>query len=100
MSTLERTDMEPSDAAPIGIRRAVRELPSLIDQVAGGAQVLISRRGRPLAALISTADFERLRELERRDQGLQAVFKGQGIRIFPWTTPKILEVLTRLGASS
>lgn len=92
--------MEPSDAAPIGIRRAIRELPSLVDRVAGGAPVVISRRGRPLAALISTTDYERLQELERRDEGLQAVFRGQGIRIFPWTTPKILEVLTRLGASS
>lgn len=92
--------MEPSDAAPVGIRRAIRELPSLVDQVAGGAPVVISRRGRPLAALISTAAYERLQELERRDEGLQAVFRGHGVRISPWTTPKILEVLTRLGASS
>lgn len=92
--------MEPSDSSPIGIRRAIRELPTLVDQVVTGEPVVISRRGRPLAALISTADFERLRELERRDEGLQAVFRGQGIRILPWTTPKILEVLTRLGATS
>ena len=92
--------MEHSDAAPVGIRQASRELPSLVDVAAGGSPVLISRRGRPLAALISTTDYERLQELERRDEGLQAVFRGQGIRIFPWTTPKILEVLTRLGAAS
>jgi prevent-host-death family protein len=92
--------MEHSDAAPVGIRQACRELPSLVDVAAGGSPILISRRGRPLAALISTADYERLQELERRDEGLQAVFRGQGIRIFPWTTPKILEVLTRLGAAS
>ena len=92
--------MEHSDAAPVGIRQAIRELPSLVDVAAAGSAVLISRRGRPLAALISTADYDRLLELERRDEGLQAVFRGQGIRIFPWTTPKILEVLTRLGAAS
>lgn len=92
--------MEPSDSSPIGIRRAIRELPTLVDQVVAGEPVVISRRGRPLAALISTADYQRLQELERRDEGLQAVFRGQGIRIFPWTTPKILEVLTRLGATS
>ncbi len=92
--------MELPDAAPVGIRRASRELPSLVNQASGGSRVLISRRGRPLAALISTADYERLQELERRDEGLQAVFRGQGIRIFPWTTPKILEVLTRLGTAS
>jgi prevent-host-death family protein len=92
--------MELSEATPVGIRRASRELPTLVDLAAGGSPVLISRRGRPLATLISTADYERLQELERRDQGLQAVFRGQGIRILPWTTPKILEVLTRLGAAS
>jgi len=93
-------DMEPSDSAPIGIRRAIRELPALVDQVVEGEPVVISRRGRPLAALISKADYERLQELERRDEGLQAILRGQGIRILPWTTPKILEVLTRLGATS
>ena len=92
--------MEHSDAAPVGIRRASRELPSLVDLAAGGSPVSISRRGRPLATLISTTDFERLQELERRDEGLQAVLRGQGIRIVPWTTPKIIEVLARLGAAS
>lgn len=92
--------MELPDAAPVGIRKASRELTSLVDQASAGSPVLISRRGRPLAALISTADYERLQELERRDEGLQAVLRGQGIRISPWTTPKILEVLTRLGAAS
>lgn len=93
--------MEPSSpAAPVGIRKAVRELPTLVDQAAAGSSVVISRRGRPLAALISAADLERLRELERRDDGLRAILRGQGIRITPWTTPKILEVLTRLGAAS
>ena len=92
--------MKPTAPSPIGIRRAIRELPALVDQVVAGEPVVISRRGLPLAALISTADYERLRELERRDEGLQAVLRGQGIRILPWTTPKILEVLTRLGATS
>lgn len=89
-----------SAPVPVGIRRAVRELPSLVDRAAGGSSVLISRRGRPLAALISAADYERLRELERRDDGLRAILRGRGIPITPWTTPKILEVLTRLGAGS
>ncbi len=92
--------MELPEPVPVGIRRASRELPTLVDLAADGSSVLISRRGRPLAALISTADYERLQELERRDQGLQAVFRGHGIRIAPWTTPKILEALTRLGTAS
>ena len=92
--------MESEGRSPVGVRRAVRELPSLIDRAASGSTVLISRRGRPLAALISVADLERFQELERRDDGLRAVLRGQGFRISPWTTPKILEVFTRLGSTS
>lgn len=92
--------LESSHQAPVGIRKAVRELPRLVDRAAGGSSVVISRRGRPLAALISATGYERFQELERRDDGLKAVLRGQGLRITPWTTPKILEVLTCLGAAS
>ena len=86
--------------SPVGLRQAKAELSSLVDDVAAGAQVVISRRGRPLAALISASDLERFKELERRDDGLRAIFRGNGVRITPWTTPKILEVLTRLAGES
>ncbi len=95
----ERPLME-SHHDPVGLRKARAELPSLVDRAAAGSTVVISRRGRPLAALISTTDFERFQELVRRDDGLKAVLRGQGFRISPWTTPKILEVLARLGATS
>ena len=92
--------MDQEQASPVGLRRAKAELSRLVDDVAEGSQVVISRRGRPLAALISAADLERFRELQRRDDGLQAVFRGQGLRIDPWTTPTILEELTRLAGTS
>lgn len=92
--------MDSDRAAPVGLRRAKAELSRLVDDAAAGSPVVISRRGRPLAALISATELERFRELERRDDGLQAVFRGQGLRIVPWTTPKILEVLTRLAGAS
>lgn len=92
--------MDTRRDAPIGLRRARAELSHLVDDVAEGAPVMISRRGRPLAALISATDLERFRELERRDDGLRAVFRGQGLRIVPWTTPKIIEMLTRLAGAS
>jgi hypothetical protein len=54
-----------------------------------------------LAALISASELDRFQELERRDEGLQAVLKGRGIGVAPWTTAKILEVVARLsGATS
>lgn len=89
--------MESSAVAPVGIRRAKTELSRLVDEAAGSGPVVISRRGQPLAALISSSDLERFQELERRDEGLQAVLKGRGIRIIPWSTPRILEALARLG---
>lgn len=92
--------MDTRRDTPIGLRRARAELSHLVDDVAEGPPVMISRRGRPLAALISATDLDRFRELERRDDGLRAVFRGQGLRIVPWTTPKILEVLTRLAGAS
>jgi len=97
-TTVERcASMDPSHPAPVGIRRAKVELSRLVDEAAEGSPVVISRRGQPLAALISPSDLERFRELERRDEGLQAVLKGSGIRVAPWSTAKILEILALLG---
>ena len=88
--------MDPKQDTPIGLRQAKADLSRLVDDVSEGKPVVISRRGRPLAALISAGELERFRELERRDEGLQAVFRGRGFRVTPWTTPKILEVLSGL----
>lgn len=44
---------------------ARQHLPELIDQVAyGGARIPIAKHGKPMAALISYADLERLEALE------------------------------------
>lgn len=97
---VERCHMELSAAGPVGIRRAKVELSRLLDLAADGSPVVISRRGQPLAALISSAELERFKELERRDAGLQAILRGRGIPVAPWSTNQILEVLTRLGGSA
>jgi prevent-host-death family protein len=38
----------------------------------GHERILLTRRGQPLAALVSLADLERLRELERRPRARPA----------------------------
>jgi prevent-host-death family protein len=44
---------------------ARQHLPELIDQVAyGGARIPIAKHGRPMAALVSYADLQRLEALE------------------------------------
>ncbi len=92
--------MESFPAAPVGIRRARAELPRLVDEASEGSPVVIARRGQPLAALISASELDRFQELERRDEGLQAVLKGRGIGVAPWTTAKILEVVAKLGGAT
>ena len=89
--------MDSFPLAPVGVRRAKAELSRLIDLAAEGSPVVISKRGQPLAALISSSDLDRFQELERRDEGLQAVLKGRGIPIVPWSTARVLEVVARLG---
>lgn len=99
--TAERTFVDlrlPISTSTGEIRSAVRELPSLVDREAGGSSVLISRRGRPLTALSSAAEYERLQEFEHRNDGLRAILGGRGIRLTPWRTAEIVEGLTGLGA--
>lgn len=83
--------------APIGIRRARADFGGLVDRVADGEYVLICRRSTPLAVLVPAIDLEGFRELIRREQELEAVPRGRGYVVRPWTTPKILETLTKLG---
>lgn len=92
--------MKSSQVAPIGIHRAKPKLSRLIDQTAEGSVVVISCHGQPLAVLISATVLERFQELDRRDHGLQAIPRGRVLRIAPWSTPKLFEVLTGLGGVS
>lgn len=82
---------------PIGIRRARADFGGLVDRVAGGEYALICRRSTPLAVLLPANDLESFKELVRREQELEAVLRGRGYVVRPWTTPKILETLMKLG---
>lgn len=77
----------------IGIRAARANLGSVLERVAGGEHVLLCRRAKPLAALISLEDLERFRELIRRDEELAAVLRARGHSVDPWETAAILEVI-------
>lgn len=83
---------------PIGIRRARADFGGLVDRVADGEYALICRRSTPLAVLLPAIDLESFKELVRREQELDAVLRGRGYVVRPWTTPKILEALTKLGS--
>jgi prevent-host-death family protein len=85
------------EAETVGIRAARASFGPIVDRVATeGYRLIISRRGQPLAALISVNDLQRLQELERRDRELAAVLRGHGYPVDQWTTPTALEAVSSL----
>lgn len=62
--------MMVSMAHEVPVTQARAELAELINRVVyGGERVVLTRHGKPLVALVSAADLERLQELERpRDE--------------------------------
>ncbi|GLF95664.1 type II toxin-antitoxin system Phd/YefM family antitoxin [Streptomyces yaizuensis] len=60
-------------AYEIPVTQARAELAELINRVVyGGERVVVTRHGKPLAALVSAADLARLEELDRREGGREA----------------------------
>jgi prevent-host-death family protein len=58
--------------AVVNVAEARRRLADLLTRVAhGGERVIVERHGKPLAAWISLADFQRLEALERDESGSQ-----------------------------
>jgi antitoxin Phd len=43
------------------IADARRNLPSVVDEVASGSEVQLTRRGRPVAVVVSVEEYERLK---------------------------------------
>ncbi|MCS0600771.1 type II toxin-antitoxin system Phd/YefM family antitoxin [Streptomyces sp. LP11] len=67
-------------AYEIPVTRARAELADLINRVVyGGERVVVTRHGKPLAALVSAADLERLDALDAAAEG-QVVSTVSGVR--------------------
>ncbi|MET8408397.1 type II toxin-antitoxin system Phd/YefM family antitoxin [Streptomyces sp. NPDC005195] len=67
-------------AYEIPVTQARAELADLINRVVyGGERVVVTRHGKPLVALVSAADLERLEEL-RDPAGEQAVSSLSSVR--------------------
>jgi prevent-host-death family protein len=79
------------------IRAARASFGALVDEVAEGTRVLVCRRTTPLAVLLPQSDYQELVDLASRDEQLAAVLRGLGADVDPWTTPKIVEAVVRLG---
>ncbi|WP_055491359.1 type II toxin-antitoxin system Phd/YefM family antitoxin [Streptomyces sp. TP-A0356] len=66
-------------AYEIPVTQARAELADLINRVVyGGERVVVTRHGKPLVALVSAADLERLAELDAAEE--QVVSSVSGVR--------------------
>jgi prevent-host-death family protein len=74
-------------AYEIPVTQARAELADLINRVVyGDERVVVTRHGKPLVALVSAADLERLEEL-RESQGGQVITSVTGVRDATATAP-------------
>lgn len=68
-------------AYEIPVTQARAELADLINRVVyGGERVVVTRHGRPLVALVSAADLEKLDELENPPAEEQVITTVSGVR--------------------
>jgi prevent-host-death family protein len=66
-------------AYEIPVTQARAELADLINRVVyGGERVVVTRHGKPLVALVSAADLERLDELDAAEE--QVISSVSGVR--------------------
>lgn len=61
MEMYREVNMKRVDEGPIPVAEARQRLPQLLRSVEQGEDVRISRRGRPVAVLISVEEYDRLR---------------------------------------
>jgi len=67
----------------MGVFETKTHLSALIDKVAAGEEVVITKHGRPVARLVSAADADRARALEAFDR-LLAARKGVTLGGLSW----------------
>ncbi|MFJ5533290.1 type II toxin-antitoxin system Phd/YefM family antitoxin [Streptomyces sp. NPDC093261] len=74
-------------AYEIPVTQARAELADLINRVVyGGERVVVTRHGKPLVALVSAADLERLAALDAAEE--QVISSVSGVREVPSVRPE------------
>lgn len=77
----------------IGIGKARRELYELLRQVEAGVHYLLLRFDKPVAAIVSPADYQAYAELARRDALSRALLQGKGYDPASMTAEQFLDLL-------
>jgi len=68
---------EIADGPGISVAEVRRRLPQLLREVEGGEGIRITRRGRPVAVLLSVEEYERLRRRRPSFRAALARFREQ-----------------------
>lgn len=70
----------------VGIFEAKTHLSTLVDEVARGGEIVITRHGRPVAKLVSCEEAPRAKQLAARQRALaelREMARKRGLRITP-----------------
>ena len=87
-------------AYEIPVTQARAELADLINRVVyGGERVVVTRHGKPLVALVSAADLERLEELRREAAEEPVISAVSSVREVAFRSARTAAVRDRCGAS-
>lgn len=79
----------------IGVGRLRKEFHDLLPQVEAGVHFLLLRFDKPVAALISHADYLHFSELARQDALAKAVLQGKGYDPATLTVELYLDLLAK-----
>ena len=85
--------MELHRVEAVGIGKARKDLYDLLRRVEAGVHFLLLRFDKPVAAVISHADYIALSELARRDALTRALLQGKGYDPESLTPDRFLELL-------
>jgi antitoxin (DNA-binding transcriptional repressor) of toxin-antitoxin stability system len=77
----------------VGVGRARQELYEILRRVEDGSHFLLLRFDRPVAALISHADYVAYSELARRDALARALLQGKGYDPTKLSAQEFLDLL-------
>jgi len=77
----------------VGVRRARRDLYGILRHVEDGTHYLVFRFDRPIAALVSHADYLAFSELARKDALARALLQGKGYDPAKLTAQEFLDLL-------
>ena len=69
----------------VGAFEAKTHLSALLDRVAGGEEVIITKHGKPIARLVSAVQIDRTRVNEAFEK-LKALRKGKTLEGLSWKT--------------